>query len=253
MRSPLSRVHALRLRNRWRFILLVTALATAGAALCQRHGWLRIHDAELATYDQGLTFFTRGHARSRDVLIVGIDDRTLQGIRDNARYVRNYGVYPYSRNLWARVFEHLMDEGARAIVFDGVMDERGTDESNDLALVQVLEERGIPLTLGFSVNVGQPPLPRVEPVNRFPGLPPMRARRPRSPWPSWPRIPSPSRGSLHRSRPRTWRGRSRFPWIIPASCCPRWSRSRAAASPGFPSTPCHPCPCWCPPCRASDS
>ncbi|EPX57300.1 Adenylate cyclase [Cystobacter fuscus DSM 2262] len=171
MRPPLSRVHALRLRNRWKFILLVTALATAGAALCQRHGWLRIHDAELAAYDQGLTFFTRGHERSRDVLIVGIDDRTLQGIRDNARYVRNYGVYPYSRNLWARVFEHLMDEGARAIVFDGVMDERGTDESNDLALVQVLEERGIPLTLGFSVNAGQPPLPRVEPVNRFPRPP----------------------------------------------------------------------------------
>jgi adenylate cyclase len=35
----------------------------------------------------------------------------------------------------------------------------------------VLEERGIPLTLGFSINAGQPALPRVEPVNRLPHRP----------------------------------------------------------------------------------
>ncbi|MFL5355380.1 CHASE2 domain-containing protein [Archangium sp.] len=166
--KPFLRVHALRLRNSWKFILLAAVLATAGAALCQKYDLLRMSDAELGAYDQGLTFFTAHHARSRDVVIVGIDDTMLQGIRDNEQYVRNYGVYPYSRNLWARVFEHLVDEGARAIVFDGVMDERGTDESNDLALAQVLEERGIPLTLGFSINAGQPVLPQVEPVNRFP-------------------------------------------------------------------------------------
>ena len=165
--KPLLRVHALRLRNSWKFMLLVTVLATAGAALCQKYDLLRMGDAERSAYDQGLTLFTKGHPRSKDVVIVGIDDKTLQGIRDNETYVRNYGVYPYSRNLWARVFEHLVDQGARAIVFDGVMDERGTDESNDLALAQVLEERGIPLTLGFSINAGQPALPRVEPVNRL--------------------------------------------------------------------------------------
>ncbi len=169
--KPFLRVYALRLRNGWKFMLLVTALATVGAALCQKYDLLQMGDAERAAYDQGLTFFTQGHPRSQDVVIVGIDDKTLQGIRDNERYVRNYGVYPYSRNLWARVFEHLVDEGARAIVFDAVMDERGTDESNDLALAQVLEERGIPLTLGFSINAGQPALPRVEPLNRFPHRP----------------------------------------------------------------------------------
>lgn len=166
--KPVLRVHALRLRNSWKFMLLATVLATASAALCQKYDLLRMGNAERAAYDQGLTLFTKGRPRSQDVVIVGIDDQTLQGIRDNERYVRNYGVYPYSRNLWARVFEHLVDGGARAIVFDGVMDERGTDESNDLALAQVLEERGIPLTLGFSLNAGQPALPRVEPLNRFP-------------------------------------------------------------------------------------
>ncbi|PTL83624.1 adenylate/guanylate cyclase domain-containing protein [Vitiosangium sp. GDMCC 1.1324] len=169
--KPFLRVHALRLRNSWKFMLGVAVLATASAVLCQKYDLLRMSDAELGAYDQGLTFFTGGHPRSREVVIVGIDDKTLQGIRDNEQYVRNYGVYPYSRNLWARVFEHLVDEGARAIVFDGVMDERGTDESNDLALAQVLEERGIPLTLGFSINAGQPALPRVEPVNRVPQRP----------------------------------------------------------------------------------
>ncbi|WP_343211063.1 adenylate/guanylate cyclase domain-containing protein [Archangium violaceum] len=169
--KPFLRVLILRLRNSWKFMLLVAVLATGGAALCQKYDLLRMSDAELGAYDQGLTFFTGGHPRSRDVVIVGIDDKTLQGIRDNEQYVRNYGVYPYSRNLWARVFEHLVDQGARAIVFDGVMDERGTDESNDLALAQVLEERGIPLTLGFSINAGQPSLPRVEPVNRLPRVP----------------------------------------------------------------------------------
>ncbi len=169
--KPFLHVYALRLRHSWKFILLAAVLATAGAALCQKYDLLRMSDAELGAYDQGLTFFTRGHPRSKDVVIVGIDDKTLQGIRDNETYVRNYGVYPYSRNLWARVFEHLVDEGARAIVFDGVMDERGTDESNDLALAQVLEERGIPLTLGFSINAGQPALPRVEPVNLLPHRP----------------------------------------------------------------------------------
>jgi adenylate cyclase len=169
--KPLLRVYALRLRNGWKFMLLVTVLATVGAALCQKYDLLQMGDAERAAYDQGLTFFTKGHPRSQDVVIVGIDDKALQGIRDNERYVLNYGVYPYSRNLWARIFEYLVDEGARAIVFDAVMDERGTDESNDLALVQVLEERGIPLTLGFSINASQPALPRVEPVNRLPRPP----------------------------------------------------------------------------------
>src|SRR6218665_643122 len=169
MRKPFLGVHALRLRNCWKLILGVTLLATAGAALCQRHDLLRMRDAELAAYDNGLTLFTRGRPRSREVVVVGIDDKTLQGIRDNPRYTRNYGVYPYSRTPWALFFEHLMDQGPRAIVFDGVMDERGTDEGNDLALVQVVESRGVPLTLGFSVNAGQSSLPPVTPANRLPG------------------------------------------------------------------------------------
>ena len=166
--KPSLRVYALRWRNSWKFILLVTVLATAVAALCQRQGWLRMRDAERSTYDQGLTFFTQGHPRSEDVLIVGIDDKTLQGIRDNPRYVAAYGNYPYARTLWAHVFEHLVDEGARGIVFDAVMDERDSEEGNDYVLGQVLEERGLPLTLSFNVSAYRDAPPPVESVNRFP-------------------------------------------------------------------------------------
>ena len=47
----------------------------------------------------------------------------MQDIARNKQYARNYGRYPYSRRLWARVLEHLMTEGARAVVMDSVMDE----------------------------------------------------------------------------------------------------------------------------------
>jgi len=166
--SPPLRVYGLRLRNGWKFMLLVATLSTGLAALCQHYDLLWMSAAERVLYDQGLTTFAGQRPRSREVVIVGIDDMTLQGIRDNERYVRNYGVYPYSRNLWARIIEILTEAGARAVVFDMVMDERGSDEGNDLALQQAIEAGGVPVTLGFNITPGRPPLPEVKPVNRLP-------------------------------------------------------------------------------------
>jgi adenylate cyclase len=166
--SPLLRIYGPRLRNGWKFMLLVATLSTGIAALCQRYDLLWMSAAEHVFYDQGLTTFAGDRPRSPEVVIVGIDDTTLQGIRDNPQYVRNYGVYPYSRNLWARVIEILTEAGARAIVLDMVMDEQGADVSNDLALQQVIEARGLPVTLGFNISASRPPLPQVEPANRLP-------------------------------------------------------------------------------------
>jgi adenylate cyclase len=64
-------------------------------------------------------------------------------------------------------------------VFDGVMDERGLDEGADQALAQVLEERGVPFTLGFSVVAGRQRLPQVEPTNRLPTAPTPPTQEPR--------------------------------------------------------------------------
>jgi adenylate cyclase len=172
---PSFHVYSLRLRNGWKFMLLAAALSTGAAALCQRYELLWVRDVERSIYDRGLTTFTRGRPPSQEVVIVGIDDTTLQGIRGNEQYTRNYGVYPYSRNLWARIFERLREDGARAIVFDAVMDERGSDESNDRALQDTVAELGLPLTLGFNVNASQPVPPPVQAANRFP-RPPSPAR-----------------------------------------------------------------------------
>jgi adenylate cyclase len=166
--APPLRVYSLRLRNGWKFMLLVATLATGIAALCQRYDLLWMSAAERVLYDQGLTTFAGHRPLSREVVIVGIDDMTLQGIRDTPQYVINYGVYPYTRNLWARILEILSAAGARAVVFDMVMDERGSDEANDLALQQAIEAAGVPVTLGFNITPGRPPLPHVEPVNRLP-------------------------------------------------------------------------------------
>src|SRR4051812_23499499 len=115
-------LHILRLRllRMWKVILLVAGLATAAAAICERWDWLNLGDAEIGAYDQGLKFFTYGDLKqllfpsppaiSRDIVLVAIDDRTFEGVRANPGYALTFGSWPYSRNVWARVVEHLAHE-----------------------------------------------------------------------------------------------------------------------------------------------
>ncbi|WP_163997806.1 adenylate/guanylate cyclase domain-containing protein [Pyxidicoccus caerfyrddinensis] len=153
----------LRWRNDWKHMLGVAALATALAAACELlggslGGWLE--EAERGAYDKTVTTFTGKREKSPHVVVLAIDQPSLDGIRANAQYARNYGNWPYSRNLWARVVEQLEAEGARAIVFDAVMDERSTDPGMDLAFAQVLLETRVPFFLGVSTNADADPLPR---------------------------------------------------------------------------------------------
>ncbi|QSQ20668.1 adenylate/guanylate cyclase domain-containing protein [Pyxidicoccus parkwayensis] len=156
----------LRWRNHWKLMLGVAVLSTALAALClwlgdtSMGGWLR--DAERAAYDEVLTTYTAERGLSSRVVVLAIDQGSLDGIRANEQYARNYGSWPYSRNLWARVVEQLEAEGARAVVFDAVMDERSTDASTDLAFAQTLRDTRVPFFLGISTNVTAPALPRAD-------------------------------------------------------------------------------------------
>ncbi|MCP3100996.1 CHASE2 domain-containing protein [Myxococcus sp. K15C18031901] len=150
----------LRWRDHWRLMLGVAVLSATLAALAWRAGWL--DDLERSAYDQALTTFTGGRGRSSRVSVVVIDQSSLDGIRANERYTLNFGSWPYSRNLWARVVEQLEAEGARAVVFDAVMDERSSDESTDLAFAQVLRDTRMPFFLGVSTNANARPLPRVD-------------------------------------------------------------------------------------------
>ncbi|HLT30941.1 MAG TPA: CHASE2 domain-containing protein [Myxococcaceae bacterium] len=169
MSAPLSfRVLRLRLaQHGWR-VLALAAFATAAAWVCHERGWLRIHEIEQQAYDQGLRLYAGDRPRSEQVVLLGIDDATLQGIRQNESYARSFGNYPYQRHLWAQIFTHLMEEGARAIVFDAVMDERASDEGNDWQFAEAIRSQNLPLSLGFTVVAGRAPLPAVEAVNRLP-------------------------------------------------------------------------------------
>ncbi|MCY1017338.1 adenylate/guanylate cyclase domain-containing protein [Pyxidicoccus sp. MSG2] len=153
----------LRWRNHWKRMVGVAALATALAAACELlggslGGWLE--EAERGAYDKTVTTFTRMQGKSPHVVVLAIDQPSLDGIRANPQYARNYGNWPYSRNLWARIVEQLEAEGARAIVFDAVMDERSTDPGMDLAFAQVLRDTRVPFFLGVSTNAEAKPLPR---------------------------------------------------------------------------------------------
>ena len=156
----------------------VAALATTLAAAWQRFdaklggGWLEA--AERSAYDSAVTRFTQRADTSSQVVLVTIDQQSLDDIRGNAQYVLNFGSWPYSRNLWARVVEQLEAEGARAVVFDAVMDERGSDESMDLAFAQVLRNTDLPFFLGVSTHADAQPLPPVD----FQAEPPTPPRAP---------------------------------------------------------------------------
>ena len=154
-----------RWQNHWRLMVGVAALATTLAAAWQRFdaqlgGWLE--ESERSAYDSAVTRFTERPERSSQVVLVTIDQQSLERIRENAQYALNFGSWPYSRNLWARVVEQLEAEGARAVVFDAVMDERGSDESMDLAFAQALRDTATPFFLGVSTHADAQPLPTVD-------------------------------------------------------------------------------------------
>ncbi|MCP3136203.1 CHASE2 domain-containing protein [Pyxidicoccus xibeiensis] len=144
-----------RWRNHWRLMLGVAVLATTLAAVCHLlgeslGGWLE--EAERGAYDKMVTGFTDGRGKSPHVVVLAIDQWSLDNIRANKQYALNFGNWPYSRNLWARVVEQLEAEGARAIVFDAVMDEPSTDTGMDLAFAQTLRDTRVPFFVGMSSN-----------------------------------------------------------------------------------------------------
>ncbi|XXF77536.1 adenylate/guanylate cyclase domain-containing protein [Myxococcaceae bacterium GXIMD 01537] len=167
MASETLKVLRLRLRGHLRLMLAVAVLSTVAAALGWSFDALRMSDAERTAYDLGLTTFRKAHEKSRDVVVVAIDQDSIDGIRANPQYARNFGTWPWSRNLWARVVEQLEYEGARAVVFDAVMDERATDPAGDLQFAQVLRDTRLPFYVGFSA-MSATPLPRATPAPAAP-------------------------------------------------------------------------------------
>jgi adenylate cyclase len=171
-----------RVRSRlWRirgWLLGLPLLATLLALAAQPLG--PVQRLETLLYDLRLTTFSPPPQRSPDVVIVAVDDATVQGIRANPTYVRNWSTWPYAHSLWARVLRHLAADGARAVVFDFEMSERNTDAGQDALLREVLANLRIPIAVGVAVNVPSEaglPLPPVAAHNQRPGEPVARTPR----------------------------------------------------------------------------
>lgn len=154
------------LRFSWPWAL---ALATASTGVALLAGGLPgVRNAEDAAYDLRLTTFSPPPEREKSLVILGVDDATVQGLRANESYARAWGNWPYARSLWARVLPHLEAMGARAVVLDFTMDEQSTDPGQDALLREAIAEMHIPVALGYAVNVPSQsgePLPRVTAQN----------------------------------------------------------------------------------------
>ena len=144
MASDTWRILQLRLRNHLPRMLGVAVLSTAVAAGCWLAGWLGLPALERAFYDRALTTFTRSQGQSSGIAVVAIDQSSLDGVRDNPAYARDFGAYPWSLGLWSRVMEELAHQGAKAVLFDGVMDEPSTDASVETGFAQVLRDTRFP-------------------------------------------------------------------------------------------------------------
>ena len=173
--SPLERARARLWRIRG-WLLGLPLLATALALASEPLGPVR--RLETLLYDLRLTTFSPPPRRSPDVVIVAVDDATVQGIRSNPTYVRNWSNWPYVHSLWARVLGHLAADGARAVVLDFEMSERNSDAGQDALLRQVLAGLQLPVAVGVAVNIPSEAglqLPRVAARNVKPGEPAPRA------------------------------------------------------------------------------
>jgi adenylate cyclase len=89
-----------------------------------------------------------------NVVIVGIDDRSLQEIKQ----------YPPPRDVYAQALVTLQSKGAQVIAFDvGFPDPR--EAKGDLAFAKALAESKVPIVLSYGASTACPGLPNCPPPN----------------------------------------------------------------------------------------
>lgn len=169
----------LRLRRSWLVIFIIAGLATGTAAVWWELDVMEISDSEVSAYDEGLKAFTipkraalkflQEHlglgkvVRSDDVVVVALDDKTLTEVSASAPLSKLYGrSVPFDRVIWANLITYLSKAGARAIVFDMVMNEPSSDGTGEVAFANALEEISAPVILGFNTAPNDTALPKVE-------------------------------------------------------------------------------------------
>ena len=171
----------LRLSRMWLVMLLLSVIATGFAAAWWEFDVMEISDDERGAYDDGLKAFTLPKrdaikfvqqktglgksSRSEDVVIVALDDVTMTQVSEQEFLRQRYGAnLPFDRVVWADLVTYLSKAGAKAIVFDMVMNEQSSDGTGDLAFANALKEIQTPVILGFNTSPTANPLPKVEPT-----------------------------------------------------------------------------------------
>lgn len=195
--SASAKLLLLRLKRRWKHVVVIGLLSTVFAAVCQEYDLMDMGDAEQAAYDSGLRAFTWIHKPpserslsdrmfgwakkkpeySKSVSIVSIGDPTLIQVSRDPFLRLQYGPWPYSRNVWAHLITQLHKQGASAIILDATMDEPHHDPSGDIALAEAVAT-GIPFYVGVNASPAVASadggvdgvLPKVSAINRFPGV-----------------------------------------------------------------------------------
>ncbi|GMU00720.1 hypothetical protein KH5H1_48400 [Corallococcus caeni] len=170
------------IQERWRHhrlpMLGVALVATLIAGAAQWSG--RLEGTEHIAYDEALIRYTGDRKASGQVVVVAIDQQSIDAISQDAQLQVNFGNWPYTRTLWARVAQELKAAGARAVLFDAVMDERASDESADLGFAQVLRETGLPFYVGMVSSGSAKPLARADFQSPVPLATPESAPQPPS-------------------------------------------------------------------------
>jgi len=102
----------------------------------------RLHNSIYDTFFRIKTsLFKADNAKTDDVIIVAIDDASLQ----NFQNFKNV-LWPWPRNIYAILAQHLVNEGAKAVVFDIIFNSPDIDradsygEDNDYMFYQVITE-----------------------------------------------------------------------------------------------------------------
>ncbi|HUB36010.1 MAG TPA: CHASE2 domain-containing protein [Solirubrobacteraceae bacterium] len=130
----------MRLRARTSAIVAAVAIGV-GLAAYLAGAWRGLEDGSVS-----LRFGLRGAVAANDVVVVGIDDRTLSQLKLR---------WPFPRSLDGRAIERLHGEGARAIVYD-VQFTQPTTPSQDLALYEAVGRApGVVLATSVSGPGGQ--------------------------------------------------------------------------------------------------
>lgn len=105
--------------------------------------WSPLASIELGAYDYRFTLQKRVEFPSPRVVIVEMDDASLDSL----------GEYPWPRRLHAQLIRKLKGWGARAIAFDVAFTSAGPDPAGDFALRQAIADAGNVVLAGLERDV----------------------------------------------------------------------------------------------------